>query len=59
MAGIGRVVRSKWRGIMISVCITGAAIGALLLGFMQSPSEGWNLAGNTSSPPSMVGLHSR
>jgi hypothetical protein len=30
-----------------------------LLGFMRSPSGDWNLAGNTSSPPSMVGLRNR
>jgi hypothetical protein len=59
MAGIGRAVGSRRRGIMISVCLTGAAIGALLLGFMQVPRGDWNLAGNTSSPPSIVGLRNR
>jgi hypothetical protein len=44
---------------MILVGIAGAAIGALLLAFMQSPSDDWNLAGNTSSPPSIVGLRDR
>jgi hypothetical protein len=44
---------------MISLCLTGAAIGALLLGFMQSLGGDWNLAGNTSSPPAMVGLRNR
>ena len=59
MAGIGRSIGSKRRGIMILVCIAGATIGALLLGFMQVPSGDWILAGNTSSPPAMVGLRDR
>jgi hypothetical protein len=44
---------------MILVCITGVAIGVLLLAFMQPPSDDRNLAGNTSSPPSIMGLRNR
>jgi hypothetical protein len=56
MVGIGRAVRSGRRDTVISACIAGIMLSALLIGFTLVPSNGLNLAGNTSSPPSMVGL---
>jgi len=50
VVGIGRAV-GDWRALAI-----GVVLALLLLGLVLLPGGGGNIEGNTSSPPSMVGL---
>ena len=58
VVGIYGAFRSKWRCILISACIVGMMIAALLFGLALFPSNGLNIGGNTSSPPSIAVLRS-
>jgi hypothetical protein len=56
MVGIGGADRGGRRGTVISACVTGVVLAILLLSFALMAGNGPNIAGNISSPPSMVAL---